>query len=82
MFTPYIPFLECEIYTKYPLLVGSANNLLREIGQYEPCRQECSCLFQTSESVLPLLEKFLRDKALEGRMRQTMVGCNIGRSDA
>lgn len=43
------PFLKCKLYTHYTHSVGSADQCLCEIVQYEASRHEWSGLFPTSE---------------------------------
>lgn len=39
-FVPFIPFFECKLYTQCTTSFASANQRLREIGQYEEDRQK------------------------------------------
>lgn len=58
IFTPSTLHVESEMYTQYLPSVGSADQSLRDLVQYDVGRQERSALFPTRESRSKFWEMF------------------------
>lgn len=71
-----IQFSECEMYTEYTPSVGTTDQCLREIVQYEAYREEYCVLFPTSYFVLQISVTTLNGRALKGTVRATLLDCN------
>lgn len=79
MFELSIPLFECKLYTQYTCSVCSAEQSLSEIVQCEACRKEWRSVFSTCQSVLLGFQFICNNRALEGRVTETLADLDSDR---